>query len=249
MRNFLQSICAMKRFLFLLTFGSLWHGYSPYEVPEVPLTYVEYVEATNFRPLKPTPCLRADIVFVCDFSSSISGSETFHSNVLASFLKSEQLVIGEGDVRIGVVTFADGAYYETHLTGNRKQLQTIADLLFFRPVNGGTDLSSGIIYGFTEFDSKDDKREAIRIMVLMTDAKLVEQDEIDSDSLATIAKKSGIQIVTMGVSDRIAEDYEKVLQRLASSTCTDTIGNATPCYFGNNYDNFRKLLEKKSRCM
>ncbi|NJN15879.1 MAG: VWA domain-containing protein [Oscillochloris sp.] len=161
----------------------------------------------------PTPCpergYNLDVVLLLDRSGSIStsGAQQLVIDTALGFVSQ----LDYRTDRAGLVTFNHRADLEQRITSELQLLEAeIAGLTF----SGGTNIADGITLAATELRSAGKNREAVPVIVMLTDGQAKDdRDAKRAVDAATLAKAHfGIRIVTIG----LGQADRTLLERIAS---------------------------------
>ena len=154
-------------------------------------------------------CGRADIVFIVDSSGSINEQDSNNWNLVLNFMQSlvDSFTIGSDDVRIGAVLYSEFAevrfYLDDHTTREdiKDAIQNFPYLDSFTNTAEGLELMMNNVFVKT----RGDRDGVPNIAILITDGQANKRigEEI---TVASEAKGKGINIISIGVTDRINID-------------------------------------------
>ena len=152
---------------------------------------------------------RADIVMVIDTSGSVRNN---WSLLLAFVVRMvEHLNIDAGHVRIGAVKFGSSALSVFHLNqySNANPLKNAISNVPY--LGGGTNTAAGIsAMHHTEFLLKNgDRPDVQNIAIVMLDG--VSNSEEDEIRNAKAARKAGIQMYVVGITEGVNEDNVRLM--------------------------------------
>ena len=150
---------------------------------------------------------KADIIFSLDSSGSINEEKPNWPTVLqfiSDVVSDPGLNVGRSTVRVGVVVYSNDATVEISLSDGEsgsyvQYLQSRIQNLQY--VGATSNIASGIETARNEFRSFTPSGTR-KILVLMTDGKANER-EAETLPQAEYAKRENIDIITVGVTDRI----------------------------------------------
>jgi len=141
-----------------------------------------------------------DLMFVVDGSNSMG---PFNFNLIKSTIRGavEQLPMGDGQSRVGVVTFGTGIFDTLPLTYDKSQL--MSDISTLQWPDGGSYTHLGLASARDEL-TKRGRSDVTRVIVLLADG--LGDIRAQVLQIARAAQQNGIQMFAVGVGYRIDEE-------------------------------------------
>lgn len=181
---------------------------------------------------RPAGCLKLDVVLVGDYSSSVHGQELFVTEAFQAF--ADKLELGEEQVRLGAVIFAEDAQPVIPLTGDTARWR--AGMLHLRTQTadgGGTDLSSGLQLAGAML--LNDRKEATKLIVLVSDG---EHNRGGSpEQVAQFLRQTNVLIASITIVDSF-DGGKHLMHSVASEGL----------YHETSYDNLLTVLKQLDTC-
>lgn len=167
-------------------------------------------------------CQKADITFLIDASGSITEKNRTNWALMLEFLqdvvKSPILEIGRDNVQIAAVKYSNVATVQFYLDETVDPIQVAEKIKSIKYVGGRTNIAHALelarTYVFNE--SRGDRSDVRDIIILVTDGMANERVD-DTLIQSELAKKVGIYIVCVGITDAI---NEKELRLMSSNNET-----------------------------
>jgi Mg-chelatase subunit ChlD len=190
---------------------------------------------------QPKDCRIADILFVTDWSASMSGNEHFISEAFEAIL--DTIDLSEDGVKIGFISFNSETYINSHITSNTQSLYDIAGELRNKRVSGSTQASQSLLFSDSLFFKSESERgyRPMRILVFISDGMIDDHDA--SLDLFCYLKQQGIIVIGVQITDGYYTDesyFKKFFVPIVSGE---------RFYFPSDYERLRETLLQINFCL
>jgi len=154
----------------------------------------------------PLGCLRADILFIMDWSGTLKAHETKMAGIIAGF--NTYFTLAPDGVKIGVVTFAKFPVQYTEITADPNTVDVTASMLATTPAYGESKLYPALAAAPGLFAASRIERnfDALRVVIIVTDGLV--DDSFLCRQLTGDLKKQGTIVCVIGIGDIIAQADE-----------------------------------------
>lgn len=191
---------------------------------------------------KPAVCIHADIVFIADWSSSVFNKKNYIVNAARTL--SENFVLSNDGIKMGIVTFSDKGNVIVKCSGDQTEFRKATNYLALDEPYGNTDMALGLEKAETLFSISKEERNnepEHKFIILISDGETGNIDE--SFQIATRLKKDHVFIYTIQVieegDDETAFDGSYILKNIASDQ---------GFYYRSTYESLYEIIKKLEFC-
>lgn len=128
-----------------------------------------FILSTSFKEREvPIGCLKLDIMILADRSTSVSGKEQFIHDAVYTFI--DKFELAEEGIKIGLITFANSARVESHLTSEKDTLKMKCSVISPHSAMGSTNLSHAFELTVEEM-VVNGRQGVMKMIILITDGE------------------------------------------------------------------------------
>lgn len=190
-------------------------------------------------------CLKADIIFLLDWSSSEHKNRDYIPQAAQAFVNSMNL--GPSAVKIGVIPFNDGAIRSMCLQPSYDQETVNGALRMLESTytNGGTDFSDALLLAEQYFAKSEKERgsEAMKIIIFISDGG-ENFDRMGSVAIANAMKSNGTAIWCIATPNAFIGENDDDREHLKAISSGADVGYFIEEY----YDVLKEELLRMNLC-
>uniref|UniRef100_A0A1I7TS55 VWFA domain-containing protein n=1 Tax=Caenorhabditis tropicalis TaxID=1561998 RepID=A0A1I7TS55_9PELO len=170
---------------------------------------------TTPKPLIPYSCT-ADVFFLVDLSEGTGDKSQQYLDIAASAISS--LPISQEKVRVGLISYSGPGrtHVRVHLDKHNEKEKLIEEMFLMERHGGTTRTADAIRYATRVFEgmAHPARRNVKKVLVVFTDG--YSQD--NPKEAARVARAKGLQLIAVGVKDRLAPPDEEQLSDIGGTS-------------------------------